>query len=343
LGSGAYKTGVKDENAPVRSQLRAAGEIHLHDRLVGSPHFAHTLFVIFCDADGTPRRVWTGSLNWTVTGLCTQVNNGVYLDSPDLAGAYKARWDALLAAGSAYPPALAQAGSVPARVALGASALTAWNVPCNDQVDLADARALIQGAQQGVLFLMFNPGPRGTLLNDILALDAGRLFIHGVVNQDPGGKNDPLLTFYDRGNKIIADPEATLPAAVKTSMKGWFRDEYKGNMVMVHSKIIVIDPFGPRPVVMTGSHNMGPKASAKNDDNLLIIRDAPGLAAEYAVHVIGVYGHYKSRHNQVLANAAAGATGAGAGWAGLADDDQWQAAWFTGERRRELDFWFGGA
>jgi len=343
LGSGAYKTGVPDQNAAVRRQLRDAGAIRLHDRLVRSPHFAHNKFVVFCDADGTPRRLWTGSLNWTVTGLCTQVNNGIYLDSPDLARSYLARWNELMAAGSAYPASLALSGSTPARVALGASALTAWNVPCNGLVDLADARALIQSARQGVLFLMFNPGTHGTLLNDILALDASRLFIHGVVNQDPGGAADPLLTFYSRNRQIIADPQATLPAAIKTTMQGWFRDEYKGGMVMVHSKIIVIDPFGPKPVVMTGSHNLGPKASAKNDDNLLIVRDAPGLAAEYAVHVIGVYGHYKWRHNQALARAgAAGDPGAGT-WAGLADDDRWQAAWFSAYRRREIDFWFGGA
>jgi hypothetical protein len=34
-------------------------------------------------------------------------------------------------------------------------------------------------------------------------------------------------------------------------------------MVMVQSKCIVVDPFGPKPCVMTSSHNMGPKASEK--------------------------------------------------------------------------------
>jgi phosphatidylserine/phosphatidylglycerophosphate/cardiolipin synthase-like enzyme len=341
LGSGAYKSGKPDENAAARTALKRAGKINLFDRLVGSPHFAHNKFVVFCDADGTPERVWSGSLNWTMTGLCTQVNNGIYLDSPDLAKAYLARWNELKAAGKGYPASLLADGSKPGTAKLGTSSLTAWNAPCNDFVDLADARQLIRGARQGVLFLMFNPGPKGTLLNDILALDTSKLFVHGVVNQDPGGSKDPLLTFYDRGHQIEADPEATLPAAIKAKVKGWFTDEYKGNMVMVHSKVIVIDPFGSHPVVMTGSHNMGPKASSKNDDNLLIIENAPGLAAEYAVHVIGVYGHYKFRHNQQLAAAAPGHPDAATGWAGLQDDDKWQAEFFTGEKLREIQFWFG--
>ena len=41
---------------------------------------------------------------------------------------------------------------------------------------------------------------------------------------------------------------------------------------MVHSKVVLIDPFGNHPVLMTGSHNLGPKASGTNDENLLIIR-----------------------------------------------------------------------
>ena len=164
LGSGAYKSGAADENAAVRQSLRASGKINLFDRLVGSPHFAHNKFVVFCDADGTARRVWSGSLNWTVTGLCTQVNNGIYIDDADLAATYLARWNELKAAGRAYPPSLLASGSQASRTRLNAAALTAWQAPCNGLVDLADARRLIQGAQQGVLFLMFNPGPKGTLL-----------------------------------------------------------------------------------------------------------------------------------------------------------------------------------
>jgi phosphatidylserine/phosphatidylglycerophosphate/cardiolipin synthase-like enzyme len=95
---------------------------------------------------------------------------------------------------------------------------------------------------------------------------------------------------------------------------------------------------------MTGSHNLGPKASSENDDNLLIVENAPGLAAEYAVNVLGIYGHYKSRHNAaVAAKAAAGAPG-GAGpaaWSGLQDADTWQDEFFSGDKKRELDFWFG--
>jgi phosphatidylserine/phosphatidylglycerophosphate/cardiolipin synthase-like enzyme len=333
LGSGAFKSGEPDENAAVRQQLRAAGKINLYDRLVSGKHFAHNKFVVFCDSQGKPQRLWTGSTNWTVTGLCTQVNNGILVDSPDLAAAYLKRWNTLKAAGNGYPPEVAQEGSTPAHAVLSQAPLTAWNAPVLNLVDLADARRLIQGARQGVLFLFFNPGPKGTLLNDILALNQDNLFVHGVVNQDPGGKT-PILTLHDRGNKIDAAPEAVVPTPIANQMQSWFGDEYRGNMVMIHSKVVLIDPFGPHPVLMTGSHNLGPKASGFNDDNLLIVENAPGLAAEYAVNMLGVFDHYKFRASQR-------GTGTGATYKGLASDDTWQDGYYQAARKREIDFWLG--
>src|ERR1022692_95089 len=42
---------------------------------------------------------------------------------------------------------------------------------------------------------------------------------------------------------------------------------------IIHDKIIVIDPLDPVNCgVITGSHNLGYKASCDNDENLLIIR-----------------------------------------------------------------------
>ncbi len=113
LGSGAYKSGKPDENAAIRKDLRLHSSINVHDRLVKSPHFAHNKFVVFCDKRGNPDALWTGSTNWTETGLCTQVNNGILISSPELAGTYRARWEELKNAGALYPPSLAKDGSTP--------------------------------------------------------------------------------------------------------------------------------------------------------------------------------------------------------------------------------------
>jgi phosphatidylserine/phosphatidylglycerophosphate/cardiolipin synthase-like enzyme len=349
LGSGAYKSAnkkkhqaaVPDENAAIRKELQLHSSVNVHDRLVKSPHFAHNKFVVFCDKQGQPSTLWTGSTNWTMTGLCTQVNNGVLIDSPKLASAYRERWEELKNAGATYPPSLAQEGSTPAKVPLGPVNMTAWNTPVLKLVDLADATKRINSAKNGVLFLMFNPGPRNTLLNAILALDPNKLFIHGVVNQDPGGKKAPLIKLTQKGKQLPPKPlSAILPTALKDD-NNWFNKEFTYNMVMIHSKVVVIDPFGKSPVVMTGSHNMGPKASGKNDDNLVVIDGADGLASEYAVNILGVFSHYKWLYNLSIRNAKGAKTGSRSSpqYDGNFDDDQWQNWYTSGVNLREIEFW----
>jgi phosphatidylserine/phosphatidylglycerophosphate/cardiolipin synthase-like enzyme len=60
-------------------------------------------------------------------------------------------------------------------------------------------------------------------------------------------------------------------------------------------KIIVVDPFSPGCAVVTGSHNLGHKASFNNDENLLIVRGQRALAEAYATHVLDIYDHFSWR------------------------------------------------
>jgi phosphatidylserine/phosphatidylglycerophosphate/cardiolipin synthase-like enzyme len=280
LASGAYKTGKPDDNAAVRAQLKGSNAVQVFDRMVHSQHLAHNKFVVFCDAVGAPQRVWTGSTNWTMTGLCTQANNGLLIEDAGIASGYLDYWHRLQAAGDGYPASLAFADGTPIRGSVGSAGVTAWLTPVRNEVDLADARERIRCARQGVLFLMFIPGPKGTLLNEILALNDQELFIHGVINQDPFAKT-PEITRVDRGQPLSADPDVVLADPVNTPALKYWRTELKGyDIVMVHFKVVVVDPFGAKPIVMTGSHNLGPKASGTNDDNLVLIENAPGLASQ---------------------------------------------------------------
>jgi phosphatidylserine/phosphatidylglycerophosphate/cardiolipin synthase-like enzyme len=368
LGSGAFgKKGTKvvtDENADVRAQLKKDGKINVIDRLVSGNHFAHNKVIIFFDKSGAPASVWTGSTNTTVTGLCTQVNNGLLIKDPATAAAYKTRWDELKDAGNGYPASLMVQGSTPAQTSLNGAAITAWNAPCNGFVDLNDAQKYIRAAKQGVLFLMFNPGTGGgdraeSLLQDIQDLGSNGLYIHGVINQaqTPGKPTSPTeanaTVQLTQNNKLLppVSTAAITPHAITESTKTWFHQEFGFSLVMIHSKVIIVDPFGDNPVVMTGSHNMGPKASAMNDDNLVIIRNAPGLAQEYAVNILGVYGHYKWLYNAWV-QGGGGAAPAAKGtkkppvpvnptYDGNLDSDAWQQWGEKGQNLQELQFLMG--
>jgi phosphatidylserine/phosphatidylglycerophosphate/cardiolipin synthase-like enzyme len=301
---------------------------------------------------GGPKAVWTGSTNWTVTGLCTQSNNAILIENAEIAGWYLSEWDQLVSAGNSYPDGLFVANGATRQTALVPPATAqVWFAPVRGTVDLEAARTRINAATQGILFLMFNPGPAGTLLNDIIerttpasATSDPQLHIHGVVNQDPSTTAHPVIGLLHRGELTQADIDVVLPAAVDKDFSFWLK-ELNYSLVIVHSKCIVVDPFGPGACVMTGSHNMGPRASGKNDDNLVIIDGQPKIAAAYAVYIMGVYNQYRWRYRQRQAEQGKAATtrasaGAAPTWAGLVNDDTWQDKYFRpGPEQREQRFW----
>jgi phosphatidylserine/phosphatidylglycerophosphate/cardiolipin synthase-like enzyme len=161
-----------------------------------------------------------------------------------------------------------------------------------------------------------------------------RLYIHGVVNQDPGGKKNPLITMYHLGEEVRPNIDVILPEAIDQRLSFWQPELKQYSIAMVHSKVIIIDPFGDRPVVMTGSHNMGPKASSKNDDNLAIIEGIGPLAADYAVNIISIYNQYRWRYKLAQARKMKA-------WMSLIPDDKWQNGYFKEEKLREIKFWLG--
>jgi hypothetical protein len=125
-----------------------------------------------------------------------------------------------------------------------------------------------------------------------------------------------------------------VPKAIKDAFHDWVA-EVMNQGVHVHSKVIVIDPFGAKPIVMTGSHNLGHKASTANDDNLMIVEGNAALAAAYAVNIIAIYQTYRwntyvdahEKDPQV--------------WHGLAPNDGWQPGYLKGDNLAEIEFWLG--
>ncbi|MCL5036016.1 MAG: phospholipase D-like domain-containing protein [Chloroflexi bacterium] len=339
LANGSVKKG-EDQNSDARDRLD--GKIDLYNRMISPRALGHNKFLVICDSHNKPRWVWTGSQNWTKTGLCTQANNSVLIDDSDVAHEYRVQWDLLKDAGDESPADLKDSNSKPRDLKVGHTPLRLWFTPTVGQVDLEEARRIIESAKQAILFLMFNPGPKDTLLNKIIdsarAGKAGkRLYIRGAINQDPSTKKNNVELF-DEANWEKADYEVVLPAEIDEATE-WFVRELRKlpkARAMVHSKVVLVDPFSNHPVVLTGSHNLGPKASGTNDENLLIIRDAPGLAAAYVTNIMAIYNQYRwrfRRHTQPKTKR----------WKGLEDGDSWQKYYLEANSTalREINFWVG--
>ncbi len=336
LANGAAKKRGEDPFAEERAKLVAAG-VDVTDRLTAPNHLAHNKFAVVSDGDKR-LAVLSGSTNWTMTGLCTQANNVIVVRDPTVATWYFEYWQRLHDLKSAFPQPPRTENDTPRSTAVGSSTVSAWFTAVDNQVDLDDARKKIANAKDGILFLMFNPGPQNTLLNAIL--DRGTpgkptydkdLYVHGVVNQEPGTATHPV-TLYHRGEADHLGIDVVLPAAIEAKFAFWQEELKRYAIAMVHSKVVIVDPFDAHPVVMTGSHNMGPKASGKNDDNMMIVEGDRALAEAYAVNIAGVYNQYRWRQRVLQ----------GSKWKGLWDNDHWQNDYFQKpEFIIEAGFWLG--
>lgn len=338
-------TGADDgENQPARQALHEAG-VDVTDRFVGSEHIGHNKFAVYVDRHGKAAAVWTGSTNWTDTGLCAQSNNGLWIESADLAALYLDYWQRLKDDGGDQSAAFREANDQAHAVATNDSDITLWFSPNtrlkrkpkdnpsmpNDMQAVFDA---IGGAKQAILFLVFQPGSP-SVIERIAEAQRARpaLFVHGAAT-DPGAVGDYSTHLFHR-SATPADTDVVAAAAIDDQFGYWERELLKAGPsahAIIHDKIVVIDPFSDDCVVITGSHNLGYRASYNNDENLLIVRKNRPLAAAYAAHVMDIYDHYRWRFMLQRNGTSA--------WSGLVRDDRWQNKYFDdGGAARELAFW----
>ena len=336
----------KDENFDARDKLNGAG-VEVHDRMSAPRFLAHNKLLVVCDDQGVPRRTWTGSTNWTPSGLCTQANNGILIDDKDVADRCMRQIRRLGIAGNEAPSGLVSENSKPSSFKIGSTQLTLWFTRTKNQVDLEDAKKYIAAAEEGAIFLMFQTGATKSLLEAVMNRRTEKdFFVHGVISTPPqeGGKKKGKkkkltaeeamarrVAFVHKNERVRYAPDLLLPFAREKRTEQWFDEFVKKNgaHAIVHSKIIVLDPQGKRPVVMTGSHNMGTTASKTNDENLLIVAGNEELAAAYAVNIMSIYNSYRWRYRVAQ----------GSKWKGSWDNDRWQRSYLTGDGRQEIDFW----
>jgi phosphatidylserine/phosphatidylglycerophosphate/cardiolipin synthase-like enzyme len=326
--------------ATVAPELVAAGldvrhrDLSHHGR--SSPS-VHNKFVVESDAAGkNASRVLTGSTNWTTTGLCTQLNNVLIIEDAVIASRYLDQWGKLVAAGDDMPASLKATNSTPTNE----NNISVYFAATNNEAEFKPVLDLIAGAKEGALFLMFMPG-QSPLLEALLGRSQQNdIYVRGVVSTMMPSKNGDIVAVGGQVVKSGAPAQSFhdnvhLPAGVSAKDRpSWEETEFNVQeihaahmMAIVHSKVIVVDPFSDQCAVITGSHNFSVSASEKNDENLVIIRGNTKLAQAYALHINGVYDHYSWR--------------AFLGSGGDADQiykplDGWKPG---GSRAQELDFW----
>lgn len=184
-------------------------------------------------------------------------------------------------------------------------------------VDMEDVFSRIRAAKEAVFFLAFNPSVRGenSIIDQAVAAGAANpnLIVQGAISDAKAMPNyvaptkDPVTKeVIDAGKSPYVFPDVVskfpnisiVRAANLTgpSIARDFQSEVlTAGIAIVHDKVVIIDPMSDKATVITGSHNLGYKASYENDENLVIIEGDRPFAAAYAVHFLDVFDHYKFR------------------------------------------------
>lgn len=322
----------RDQNATARDRLLAGGaDVDPKHRFLSPGALGHNKFLVFTDGAGKPKSAWTGSTNWTPTGLCTQLNNGLLIRDADIATNYLDQWKRLREAGSEFPKSLVASNSQPQEPRKGA---TVWFTKTAKQVDLAALREVVDSAETGLIFLMFMPGGKGVLADVLRRQQEPDLFVRGVASElpDPDDESTVDVTFVDDTGPKDHRLEVIEPQGRPNPIAWWaaeatryaFRKEI--GWAIVHSKVLVVDPFSTKCKVVTGSHNFSLSASGKNDENFIVIEGDRALAEAYTVNVFSAWRHYRARIVKGLP------------WPGLRKDDRWMGGSLAA-RQEQAKFW----
>ena len=258
----------------------------------------HNKFIVL-SRNGNPVSVWTGSTNVSRNALFGQLNVGHAIHDAALAQKFLAYWKEL------------EGDPVDA-----------------DLKDWAEANnALPPATESDALTAIFSPH-RGRRVFDwwIALASAGKplfmTFPFGIVKdfRPVFDKNDGILRFALLDKYVNGGTTASRAAAIADIERirrfpnigmalgnhifvdwidGWHKeqDSIGTHVNWIHTKFMLIDPLGSKPVTMTGSANFSESSVNDNDENMVLIRGDKRVADIYFGEFMRLFAHHRFRES----------------------------------------------
>lgn len=226
----------------------------------------HNKFLVLMHR-GQPVAVWTGSTNLTVGAVYGHSNVGHLIRSRAVAGQFAEYWQALAdATGKAVLQTRHEsipAGPHPVPPPPGVSFVPS---PRRDLSALQWYAALLAGATSSAHLT----GAFGLnrLLREVLAVSRPGVPRTVLLDKVPARAADRIP---------LTDPQVRLSTGSHLghgSLGQWAAERLTGfnrHVRYVHTKIIMIDPLGAAPVLLTGSANYSDASTRDNEENTLVI------------------------------------------------------------------------
>jgi phosphatidylserine/phosphatidylglycerophosphate/cardiolipin synthase-like enzyme len=203
--------------------------------------------------------VWTGSMNFTISGAYDDNNNLIRIRSTQVAEEYTTKFNEMFDENLFGPYTREETPNTNFTID---GTLVEINFSPEDNVATI-LLTLIQSAQESIYFMAYS-FTANDLGDAICQRAADGLAVVGVMDEDQINSNQG--SEYDQFKQAGLDVR---------------RD---GNPGLMHHKVIIID----RSIVITGSYNFSASAETSNDENVLIIHSAD-VAAQYLAEFQRVY------------------------------------------------------
>jgi phosphatidylserine/phosphatidylglycerophosphate/cardiolipin synthase-like enzyme len=336
--------GPKNEAAITSSHLKSLCRGRVRGKLM------HDKFFVLSE-HGTPKAVWTGSTNLTENGIFGHANVGHIVEDPAVAQAFRHDWDRLAddpPVAAAYRSANEQASPAPPHP--WSAPTTVVFSPRGAELDALQWYADIAASAKQGLFMTFAFGMQQKF-RDVYSKDDDILRM-ALMEKEWG--NPKTKAEETRAIQLIRNRRNVVVAVgnriVTNSFDRWLAElqqiDPDVHVYWVHTKFMLVDPLGPRPIVVTGSANFSKASTDTNDENMLVIRGDKRIADIYFGEYLRLYTHYAFRES-VKIYLEKKKHGTPEDWKPqfLVDDDSWMAPYFDPHDRSARDTrrrYFGG-
>lgn len=250
---------------------------------------AHNKFVVLLE-DGSPVAVWTGSTNFTEGGIYGQWNVGHVVRDAAIATRYLELFDELK---QDEAPRLTRV-------------FTGKETPLPKTVKPPQGTSLVFSPRSGLAALNWYARLMDGAADSVFltaAFGVSKELTAIFAEQKPYLRYLLLDKLQGDVTTIARSPSNRITAggyfgASGTPFSNWMHEALTGlntYVQYVHTKIMLIDPLGDDPIVITGSANFSEASTTANDENMLVIRGDTRIADIYLGEFMRLFTHFRFR------------------------------------------------
>ena len=258
---------------------------------------AHNKFLVFC-RNGNPAEVWTGATNLSENGIFGHSNNAHIVRDNAIARQYLGYWNILNQDLTRAPTVVKIMAENPIPPAAQSDVISVFS-PRSD-LSVLNKYAEMAGGADRALFMTFAFGMHESFAAIYETRDDVLRF--ALMEKKGNGKTiKEQSKVIDRIRKL---PNTIISVGNKVKLNNFDRwleeiDEITddAHVLYVHTKYMLIDPLGPKPIIIVGSANFSKPSTDKNDENMLIIEGNKSLADIYLGEFMRLFSHYAFRES----------------------------------------------